>query len=1182
MASQAKPSVRAVLEAFEAGPGDASPPDRAGYLPERTDSDYLQAARDLIRVDIEICWHRGEPKQLESYRDLLPEVFADRASLEELTAVELRLRRQAGENPSPEEYEQRFGVCPRTLISGAGATNGNEDVSSQADAVSEVLAPTIHLNDLRLASVAYQAFRKRRVATGSPSMKAWYASLSCKPEYADLYCHIHSSDPEAASRLAMAVTAMPHVGCAFLEFQLVAELGHGAFARVFLAQQTQLADRLVVLKISSDPSDESQNLARLQHTNIVPIYSVHSIGTLTAVCMPYFGATTLLDVYKDLKSLPRLPDSGKGLISTLNARKSTVVGDGARRALSDSAAASRPPFGSAGKETVAVATVPTPTQSPHTLKLFERFSYVEAVLWLGARLADGLAYAHERGICHRDLKPANILLTDEGQPMLLDFNLAVNSKVRNNPSGAVIGGTLPYMAPEHLEAFRGGTQPVDGRGDIYALGIILFELLSRRHPFQPLQGPMRNAIPEMIEERRQPPPSLRRWNPTLPPAVESVVRHCLEGDPERRYPSARELQEDLERLLDHRPLKFAPDPSLLHRGRRWLRRHPIVTRSVAVGVLVFFIAMGAGWTVQAQHEKQRRRAEDVLQEFRSDKPPVQYLLLVRRNNPSIRGAALRECARCLSRYQVFQNPSWHDLPSVRSLHPEKAEKLREEIGELLLLYVRNLVPDASTLRDADERARELREALQINRRAEACFAADQAPSFLWRQRADLYDKLGDPAEAKRCQDRAERPPDNLLDLYLNALELQLKDRWADAIKQYQQVTARAPDHYWAWFMQGVCLDYLGDYAEAEGCFSVCIVLWPEKYWAYFNRGVQRLHMKRWELARQDINLALDTCEDREQQADLYYNRGNCQVGLGDDPAAVEDFTRALDRGAPYTRLYFARAEARRRLGQYEEARRDHQEGMKRTPTDTLSWTTRGLKKLEANPPDFRGAVEDFRRALATERKNLRAWQNAAHTLSAMGAAEEAVRCLTKALDFYPHHREFRSGRGVELARLGRRDEAYRDAAESLRNAPPASIVYQVAGIYALNSQQDPHERRKSLLLCSALLRPPAVVEQVAVLGAVYEGEAADKRRSIVQLVPCLFLRGTVLHQTAGMHAVLSQRNGADRRKALALLAEALQKGFGMQELESDPELNPIRDQVEFCQLIQAVRDLQAAIDQVRR
>src|SRR5207245_2597093 len=129
--------------------------------------------------------------------------------------------------------------------------------------------------------------------------------------------------------------------------------------------------------------------------------------------------------------------------------------------------------GSASPETGTVASLRSPGGEPNNplLSKLEGLSYVEAVLWVGARLADGLAHAHERGILHRDLKPANVLITDDGQPMLLDFNLAADVKHRASAAAASVGGTLPYMAPEHLEAFRGRQQSVDVRSDLYSLGV---------------------------------------------------------------------------------------------------------------------------------------------------------------------------------------------------------------------------------------------------------------------------------------------------------------------------------------------------------------------------------------------------------------------------------------------------------------------------------------------------------------------------------------------------------------------------------------------------------------------------------------------------------------------------------------------------------------------------------------
>jgi serine/threonine protein kinase len=123
----------------------------------------------------------------------------------------------------------------------------------------------------------------------------------------------------------LAPVPLPEVGSTFAEFHLIAELGRGAFGKVYLARQEALANRYVVLKISTDSFRESQRLAQLQHTDIVPIFSVHEVPPLHAVCMPYYGSTTLSDVLKTLEERATLPASGKGLVSPLTARKSMTL-----------------------------------------------------------------------------------------------------------------------------------------------------------------------------------------------------------------------------------------------------------------------------------------------------------------------------------------------------------------------------------------------------------------------------------------------------------------------------------------------------------------------------------------------------------------------------------------------------------------------------------------------------------------------------------------------------------------------------------------------------------------------------------------------------------------------------------------------------------------------------------------
>ena len=140
-------------------------------------------------------------------------------------------------------------------------------------------------------------------------------------------------------------------------------------------------------------------------------------------------------------------------------------------------------------------------------------TYVEASVWIVARLAEGLEHAHSRGILHRDLKPSNILIAADGTPMLLDFNLAADSTSTSVNEGegdrALLGGTLPYMAPEHLDAFnpKGHTDAsaVDARSDVYGLGLILWEMIAGQHPFGDPPGgmPLVDVVNAMTDERRQ-------------------------------------------------------------------------------------------------------------------------------------------------------------------------------------------------------------------------------------------------------------------------------------------------------------------------------------------------------------------------------------------------------------------------------------------------------------------------------------------------------------------------------------------------------------------------------------------------------------------------------------------------------------------------------------------------------
>jgi serine/threonine protein kinase len=165
------------------------------------------------------------------------------------------------------------------------------------------------------------------------------------------------------------------------------------------------------------------------------------------------------------------------------------------------------------------------------------------VAQFGVQVAEALDHAHTRGILHRDIKPANLLLDEQGQFWVTDFGLA---QIQGNASVTMTGdilGTLRYMSPEQALAKR---VVIDGRTDIYSLGVTLYELLTMRPAFD---GRDRQETIRKIADDEPTPP--RKLNPAVPGDLETILLKAMSKELSRRYATAKDLADELRRFLEH-------------------------------------------------------------------------------------------------------------------------------------------------------------------------------------------------------------------------------------------------------------------------------------------------------------------------------------------------------------------------------------------------------------------------------------------------------------------------------------------------------------------------------------------------------------------------------------------------------------------------------------------------------
>jgi serine/threonine protein kinase/Tfp pilus assembly protein PilF len=909
--------------------------------------------------------------------------------------------------------------------------------------------PTDPADDRDVASLLFEDYCRREHSGEAPSLTDYQQRFPSQRD--SLLSQFRKHGVMRSLRLSgsePAPLALPVVGDEVFGFRLRHELGAGAFATVFLAEQVELAGRPVVIKVSAAEGTEPQTLAQLQHTHIVPIYSQHenSAAGVRAVCMPFFGGASLSRVLGAVWIETSQPTNGRQLVQALRLVQAPSLADLDR------------PQEDRRLELAAIA-----PQTP--LARLAQWTHIQASVWIVACLADGLHHAHQRGIMHRDIKPSNILLAADGQPLLLDFNLSEDIKDASACAAAALGGTVAYMAPEHLRAMAARdpalARKVDGRSDIYSLGMVLYELLVGHKPFDQSASyaPMPALIEAMAVERAGAIPSVRERRTDVPWAVESILRKCLHPDPDQRYQTASALAEDLRAFIEDCPLRHAPELSRAERLQKWTRRHPRLTTTALVGgiataaLILLAGGLALAWTRWAETQDQLASAEsrEQLQQF--DENAVRALSLISTTTDlegyDHQGRGLDLCRRNLGLYHVLDRDDWQQLPGWKRLDEARRERLLENVRELLLLYA------WGQARADGWRRESVQQSLLLVDNAERIVGL--APTAaLWEDRAFYLEKLGRDDEAAVARAAANATtPNTARDYYLLAATRIRTDGPTSpkALAALDRALALNPRHYWALMQRGECRLEQGELLLAIGDFSEAIRVQADLPFGYFNRGYVFFRAKKYEAAVADFTRAVDRDPDFVL---AWLNRGLVNLELKQFAAALGDFDRVLALGRDDAVSHGGRGRALESLGRTDDA--DAAFALAQTRLDRVEPTIRlrflwvyGFAIAARRPA---AAAAAFDAVLAVDPRQPQALYGRAMLAVEGDRLDEAIGYFQRALEADPYYLQARRYRAIVLARVGHLAQASQDINACLAQEPNSgAVLYAAACVAALASDQ---------------------------------------------------------------------------------------------------------------------------------
>jgi tetratricopeptide (TPR) repeat protein len=885
-------------------------------------------------------------------------------------------------------------------------------------------------------------------------------------------------------------------------------------------------------------------------------------------------------------------------------------------------------------------------------------------------LARAVQHAHERGVVHRDLKPANVLLhhkpesrsagadtngtgrtrvtrpgetpradapvsgsgpvlnggqrLSDFEPKITDFGLAKRLDVSLHTQTGALMGTPSYMAPEQTGRTGHAVGPAS---DVWALGAILYELLTGRPPFK-AETPL-DTLLQVIHDDPVPPSRLRARTPR---DLETVCLKCLEKGPARRYASAGALADDLRRFRDGRPVVARP-VSAAGRAYRWARRRPAPAALVLVSALALAgLASFGVWRDVSERRRLKREGEEVAQilsDGRDDFMHKQWDLAeghaknaLERISAEPSLAHLRPEAETMlteAAARAFADAAWGEFARRR----DEALFLRLELlshGELgnradrrsatgdaarRALAVVGLDPDAGAAwgpdprfdPDRSDRIRAdaatllltLAEATaEPGRAAEVSRLLDRAEPLAPPARGTLLrraacrrlagDEAGATAEASRAGRLAS---DSALDAFLLGEEHYRRGEFAKAIEALKSAVSRQPDHFWSQLTLACCYLEGKEWDKAHLCLTAALTIKRDSVWARLLLG----YVEREAGALDDAENSLRAAErlltgpgEDEARFLLCVNRGLLRLRQGRPDEALADMAKATGLRPDDWAPHLNRARICQKLGRHDEAERELRLVLERRPPPLILADYHAARARDLyEQKQYEGAAAECRAALR-ERADLPiALGYLGQSLLKLGRHGEAA----KAFDRYlaaggPPVPDVYRGRGQARLRLGDYLGARDDYTVVLLGHEDAEIHEHRGWAYFFADAWKPALADFDEALRLDPGRGDAYTGRAlarVMLGrtrdAVGDADEALKRKpsepEMMHNLACVFAQAA----RAGSPAAAGYRERAVDcvRRTLALVPEKGRLAFLRDSVVPDRALDPIRDEPAFRQLL---------------